>query len=133
VTAAAWVLCALLGAAQVKSAAPAAPQSFDELSLEGARDMSGEGRAFVETVIDGDSFYLQQPIKVRVRLGVERPFLEKDMLQLFRQPLDIPAQLQAPWFDALQNTLVRKPRVTEPDDAAHGRRLTFAFDEKVRS
>ena len=51
--------------------APAPSNVLDELTLEGARDMSGEGRAFVETVIDGDAFYLQQPIRVRLRFGVE--------------------------------------------------------------
>jgi hypothetical protein len=106
-------------------------QSLDELPLEGARDMSGEGRAFVETVIDGDSFYLQQPIQVRLRFGVERQFLEKDMLQLFRRPLDVPVQLQAPWLESLSDTLVRKPSGVAEDDATRARHLSFAFDELI--
>ncbi len=111
--------------------APAQLNALDELTLEGARDMSGEGRAFVETVIDGDAFYLQQPIRVRLRLGVERPFLAKDMVQLFRYPLDVPVQLQAPWFESLQDTIVRKPSATADEDAARARHLSFALDERI--
>jgi hypothetical protein len=127
--------CALLCATFATSENPAAAlpqdrkQALAELPLAGARDMTGEGRAYVETLAERDTYFIDEPIRVRVRIGLERPFLEKDMVQLFPSRLDVPAQLQAAWLDELPGVVphAQSPALVDPRE----RRLSIAIGESV--
>jgi hypothetical protein len=55
-------------------------------------------RAFVEIVADQKACYVQQPILLRVRVGYDRAFFTEQAVGMFRQQLDVPLQVQAPWF-----------------------------------
>ena len=55
-----------------------------------------EDRAFVELVGPRAATFVEQPIQVTIRFGVEREFLRHNVLQLFTRPLDVPVQLELP-------------------------------------
>lgn len=74
-------------------------QEVPTLPVDAARDVTGEGIAFVETEVARGTYFVHEPIRVRVRFGFEERFLRDDVIQLFRRELDVPAQLQAPWLD----------------------------------
>ena len=58
-------------------------------------------RAFLEVVVPGDTFFLHQIIGLRLRIGVDRDFFKDHAVQPFRRPLDVPVQLEVPWFREL--------------------------------
>lgn len=60
-----------------------------------------EEPAFVELATPRDSCYVQEPIHLTIRFGVEEEFLWTRAVQPFRQRLDLPVQVVAPWTDAL--------------------------------
>jgi hypothetical protein len=62
--------------------------------------------AFVEMATDRNTYFVQEPIRLVVRLGIERAFLEKNVQQLSVQSLDVPVQLVARWLDDLPGAVV---------------------------
>src|SRR5258706_7030092 len=52
--------------------------------------------AFVELAASRSSCYVEQPIRLTIRFGVEREYLRHNVLQLFTRPLDVPVQLELP-------------------------------------
>lgn len=57
------------------------------------RDRTGEGVAFVEWLEPEGACYVGQAVEVRLRAGLERALVEQRLVQPFRQPLDLPVQL----------------------------------------
>lgn len=52
---------------------------------------------FVEAVAEPPAPLREQPVRVTLRVGVRRDFLEQSMLQPFRAPLEFPLQVEAGW------------------------------------
>jgi hypothetical protein len=50
--------------------------------------------AFVEATASRTTCYVEQPIRLTIRFGVEREYLRHNVLQLFTRPLDVPVQLE---------------------------------------
>jgi hypothetical protein len=67
--------------------APGFPQGLSERDDE---------RAFVELVGPRSTCYVEQPLRLTIRFGVEREYLRHNVLQLFTRPLDVPVQLEFP-------------------------------------
>lgn len=76
-------------------AAPSAPQGVPRLSTDDARDVTGEGLAFLEVESPRAERYAGERVRVTVRLGFEEGFLAGNLVPLFRRELDVPAQVQA--------------------------------------
>lgn len=55
--------------------------------------------AFVEVVAPRETLWLHEPVRLRVRAGVESAFLAEQVIQPFRQRLDVPLQIDGPWLD----------------------------------
>jgi len=62
-------------------------------------------RAFVELVPQLRTVYVEQPIRLTIRVGVEREYLRQNLLQLFTRPLDVPLQLELASEAGLPGTL----------------------------
>lgn len=63
------------------------------------RDETSKGYAFVEVVLPERAPFVGEPFVVRLRAGVDIDVLEANLVQPFRQPLDVPVQLDHPWFE----------------------------------
>lgn len=63
------------------------------------RDESSKGYAFIEVVLPERAPFVGEPFTLLLRAGVDVDVLEANLVQLFRQPLDVPVQLDHPWFD----------------------------------
>jgi hypothetical protein len=79
-------------------------------------------RAFVELAALPPVPYVQQPVRLQLRIGVERAFLQQQVIPTFRQPLDLPVQVRAGWLAGLPGMLWL--------DAAPGAR-SFALGDRV--
>lgn len=53
--------------------------------------------AFVEQVAERTACRIGEPVRVRVRFGLEQQFLGHAAIPLFLRPLDLPVALQLPW------------------------------------
>lgn len=98
----------------------------------GANDENGDEHAFVEISTPRDTYFVQERIELRVRLGVETRFLQTSLVQLFPQRLDVPVQLSAPWIQDLpdlRGAIALPDEVEKPVGGA--RRSSFALDERV--
>jgi hypothetical protein len=51
-------------------------------------------KAFVELAAQTSASFVEQPVRLTIRFGVEREFLHHNLLQLFTRPLDVPVQLE---------------------------------------
>jgi LPXTG-motif cell wall-anchored protein len=71
------------------------------LALPSARDATRDGLARVELAVTRRTVLLQEAVRVRVRFGLERRFLESALVQPFARRLDVPVQLLVPWADGL--------------------------------
>lgn len=92
-------------------------------TLASQEDATAEQHAFVEVEAPQNSYFVHQPIRLRLRFGVEAQFLRARMIQLFRQRLDMPVRIEARWFDELAHT-IRLPEENEPGE----RRLSFVLN-----
>src|SRR5688572_1604869 len=72
-----------------------------ELPVGSLRELAGEERVSVEIVAPRASCFVGEEVALVLRLAFEAEFLESQMVQLFRYPLDVPAQVQAPWLAGL--------------------------------
>ena len=82
-------------------------------------------RAFVEVVAPRDRYFVQERVSLRLRFGIEKEFLRKNLIQPFRQRMDVPVRLDAPWLGDLAGT-VALPE--EPDERV---KLTFVAADSV--
>ncbi|MBM3987763.1 MAG: protein BatD [Planctomycetes bacterium] len=77
------------------SAAPAA-----QLPESQPRDLTGDGRVFLEFATPTSEAHAGVPQRVELLLGIERGFLERELVPLFARSLDLPVELRAPWMRA---------------------------------
>ena len=80
--------------------------------------------AFVEASSRRDSYYVGEPLRVRLTLGVRRELIADGLVQLFRRPLELPVQLSAPWLAGVPGA------VALPAEAATTG-VTITLDEEV--
>ncbi len=106
-----------------------ARQDLGRLPVDGVSDVTAEEHAFVELSAPREAYFVHQPIRLRLRIGFEKSFLQERMLQLFHQPLDVPVQVQAGWLQDLPCTIATPDEPLEPGDER--RRWTIALDERV--
>lgn len=100
------------------------PGGLAPASLE---DVSALGLAFVEIALERDTVLVREPFTLRLRFGFEREFLRANLIQLFQRPLDVPAQLEAPWLEALEGALpLEEPEPVVGARVALGERLVLA-------
>ncbi len=92
---------------------------------------SASERAFVELVAPRASCFPGETLPLVIRFGVEREFLQHNLLQLFTRPLEVPVQLDLPWV-ALAGAEILAP--AEPANASSlGARPIFALGEGLVS
>jgi hypothetical protein len=91
---------------------------------------SGE-HVFVELVAQPQSAYVEQPIHVTIRFGVEREFLQHNLLQLFTRPLEVPVQLEIPWESALAGAQLFTLDVAESGEGTLVPHPSFALGEAI--
>ena len=96
------------------------------------RDATREGFAFVELAAERAQVWLEEPLQLVLRFGVAEDFLETRAVQPFRQRLDVPVQVLAPWLGGLPGASARP--VPEPAATGLGRSAeTFALNDGVRT
>lgn len=99
-----------------------------ELST-GAVDADASSRAFVEIVARRTVVYEREVLPLVLRIGVESGFARTNLLQLFVQRLDLPVQVEAPWFtQPIGAEWVRRNTQEMPDLRES---FTFALDDEV--
>ena len=106
-----------------------AQQPLVFLSAERARDMTGADLAFLELTTPRSAYYVHEPIRLRLRFGIEDEFLHGALVQPFRQQLDVPVQLAAPWLRDLPGAIPLADEPDEPPGAGGEPRLSFALNE----
>ncbi|MHC5010821.1 MAG: hypothetical protein ACYTG6_07720 [Planctomycetota bacterium] len=90
-----------------------------------ADEPSAEARAFVEIVTPRDTFFVHETIPVRLRFGIDRDYFDAHAVPLFRQEMDVPVQIEAPWVQELTGTTVLgEPAASDPLPA----RLRFVLN-----
>lgn len=104
------------------------------LVLVGATAVSAEERrpaerAFVEVSADPVAPYVGQPFVLRLRLGFDKRWFEAHAVPLFRMPMDVPVQVDAPWLRALSAT--RDPLLPAQLDAGDAPGLSFVLNDQV--
>ncbi len=65
------------------------------------QDETAKGYAFVEALLPERAPFVGEAFTVRLRAGVDVDVLEGNLVQLFRRALDIPVQLDHPWFEGV--------------------------------
>lgn len=119
---------ALFAGRALGSPTQGAPQSHFPLSVEGARDASGEGQVFLECALERTTFYVHEPIRVRLRFGFEQRFASESLLPLFRPPMDLPVQLQAAWLADLPGAIAR---AVEAQAGANAAEKSFVLNDDL--
>ena len=76
------------------------------LSTAPPEDLTGGDRVLLDVRVP-EKCYRHQPIVVRIRVALDEQFLAEQMLQLFGRPLDVPIQIDAPWFESWPAGVVR--------------------------
>lgn len=92
--------------------------------------LRAEEHAFVELSVPRASAFPGETLPLVVRFGVEREFLQHNLLQLFTRPLDVPLQLEIAWSElAGASVLEPAPRAQVAAGLAHG--PSFALGEAI--
>lgn len=83
-------------------------------------------RVFLEVRASPSPAFVQQPVTLRLRVGYDSAFFDEHAAPLFRQAMDVPVHVRAPWI----RTLPAGAEATPPpgQDAA---RLRFALNDDV--
>ncbi|MBM3990302.1 MAG: protein BatD [Planctomycetes bacterium] len=72
------------------------PRSVPQASAP--RDFTDDGRVFLELEPATSQAHVGVPQRVELRIGIERGFLESDLVPLFARSLDLPVEVRAPWL-----------------------------------
>ena len=88
-------------------------------------------QAFVELAPQPGAVYVEQPIRLTIRFGVEREYLRQNLLQLFTRPLDVPLQLELFSEAALPGTLPLELDADSSGLSALAPHPTFALGEEI--
>lgn len=92
--------------------------------VSAARDLTGEGTAFLEVVPDRSAVLVEAPLRLSIRAGLAEDFVDQHLVQLFQRALDLPVQLDLSGLDQLP--VVLSEESPTPD---HG--VTLALGEDV--
>jgi hypothetical protein len=92
--------------------------------LSAARDLTGEGTAFLEIVPERTTVLVEERLHLAIRVGLAEDFLEQHLVQLFQRALDLPVQLDLTALDALPSA--SSGGSTDPVDG-----VTLAVDEDI--
>jgi len=71
--------------------------AFLALALLALQQPSEPVHAFVELSAQPAMVFVEQPVRLTIRIGVEKEYLRHNLLQLFTRPLDVPVQLEFTW------------------------------------
>ncbi|MEZ6014698.1 MAG: hypothetical protein R3F49_06275 [Planctomycetota bacterium] len=71
-------------------------------------DETAKGYAFIEVRGPERAPFVGEPFTLRLRAGVDVDVLETNLVQLFRQALDVPVQLDHPWFEGAPEHLTAR-------------------------
>ena len=63
-----------------------AVQDVPTLAVEGTRDRTGDGVAFLELSTDRSEVWVDEPLALTLRFGLSEEFLGGGVIQLFRRP-----------------------------------------------
>lgn len=104
-----------------------APAILSARGAEGGAEGSADGSALLETVVPGESFFAGEPIRLTLRIGIDRAFFERYAVQMFQRELDVPVQVEAAWLKELRQ--VPGAVLRKAPDA--GRGLSLALNGEV--
>jgi len=103
--------------------------------LSDATETAVEDRAFVELLVPRSTYFVHEPIRLRLRIGVDVRFFCDQVIQPFRRRLDVPVHVQASWFENLTGTLPHEEGAAMPapptGQSAGGERLSFVLNDTV--
>ncbi|MBI1851385.1 MAG: BatD family protein [Planctomycetes bacterium] len=92
------------------------------------RDPQGEDHAFVEVTAPRDTYFVEEPIPLTLRFGLDRRFLETSVVPLFGRRMDVPVQLQARWLEQLPGAV---SLADESKSRVEGAHLEFALNDSL--
>jgi hypothetical protein len=105
-------------------------QAQVRLPLAGAREVGGEPFAWLEVSAARAEYFVDEPIHLTVRIGLDVEFMHTNLLQLFTQTLDVPVQLQAPWIDDLPGAQTGADRAIAPEQLGESW-ASFALNDSI--
>ncbi|MFN0204768.1 MAG: BatD family protein [Planctomycetota bacterium] len=68
------------------------------LRFEAVKDITGSKNAFLEITASKKMYYVNEPIRVTIRIGIDQAIYSY-LLQIFGRRFDLPVQVEAPWLD----------------------------------
>jgi len=98
---------------------------YAEADEAAAAKLEATSRAFVEVVVDPEEVVVGQVFLVRIRLGIDAAFFEAHGVAQFRQPMDVPLQVRAPWL--------RRVEGLNPVETQDGRATPLDVDDETRA
>ena len=73
-----------------------------------AEDLDPNSVAFVEVAVGRTPVFEQEPIVVVLRVGIDRAFFEESAVPLFQQAMDLPIQVDVPWWSGRETMPARQ-------------------------
>ena len=67
-----------------------------------SQESAPDAPAFVEVLAGKETFYAGEVVSLGIRIGIAKTLREEQLLQPFRQRLDLPVRVDAPWLDELE-------------------------------
>ena len=92
-----------------------------------AEEVVPEELVYVEVEVEPIAAYVGEPIRVTLRVGYDEAHFAKNAVALFRQPMDVPLQVRAPWATLRDGVEVLPARVLA------GPQVTLAVGDEVVS
>ncbi|MEE8107184.1 MAG: hypothetical protein V3T86_16740 [Planctomycetota bacterium] len=83
-----------------------------------------ETRVFLETETARDTYFLEEPFRITLRIGFDREFFESNAVQMFQQRFDVPVQIHAPWLQEWPGARLR----SQPGRGRMQRTLTLVLN-----
>jgi len=90
-----------------------------------------ETRAFVELSASRERAFVEEPLELRLRFGIEARFLQEHVLQPFQRRLDVPVQVEAGCLDELPGAVARAGEEEAPGAEDAAARRTFVLNDGV--
>ena len=93
--------------------------AFLALALLALQQPSEPVHAFVELSAQPAMVFVEQPVRLTIRIGVEKEYLRHNLLQLFTRPLDVPVQLEFTWKTDTADAPALGPTFAFGEDIVH--------------
>jgi hypothetical protein len=91
-------------------------------------EAGAEARAFLEMETPRETYFVQERVRLLLRVGFDRRYFDTNVVPMFSRPMDMKAQVRAPWLDGLPGTVaLPEPSATE----SSRERLSFALNDEV--